>query len=852
MKIIKPQNLGILFKGCVLNRQPCLSVSACACFSLDTTISDRLIADNDMWPVIEQALMPDEVFDLGFPKLHGEFLVYGSAFSPKPVRGLEVQVHVGDLTKTLSVIGNRVWKLHASGEPEPFTSMPIHYGNAFGGPDYAKNPLGKGAIPDKAGIRPVPNVQDPRHLVLSPDDTPAPAGFTAYPLTWPQRLRHLGKVGDQWLLEDWPHLPADTNGELFSAAPDDQRLRGFFTGSEKIEIRNMHPEKSVISSVLPSLRARVFVNQQSGNKDTFREVPCRAETLWLFPDREVGIILYRGTVATADEEYEDILQLYAQWESLSDPPQPVETYERRFREELAPPAPQETAVPPEAKPAPEPAAAPVQVPPPAPEMPPETAALLKEVQDFENKTMDVLKKSGIDPETALKQIPPAKEGAAAASLEDLGIALAALEMQLADFMKKFNITEAEVAKMTDPKPQAPAPSADEMIAALRKAGINKPEIEAQFKETEKMLKETTAAIDNLKKEPAAVAAPPEPPPETPPPPPPAGVVPTIEEVMAKYEKGEPLGGLDLTGLDFSGRQMPGADFSDTVLAGASFRQAKLPNAVFREAVLKDADFSEADLTGSSLEKADASGGRFAKAKLEGANLAGADFTGADFTEAVMSGVGAVGTTFENAVMEGILAHKMSAPGTLFTGANLADADFAFADLRDADFSGALLSDCILGGAMAAGLRLSGATGERCRFGGCCLSGSRADETTVLNDSRFFGVDLRDACWEGARLPRAQMTEAKLDRADFSKCDLTSATLILATARETKFAQADLTYANLAGINLFKGSLRKANLTRTDLRMSNLYGVDFYRARLSKNALAGANIKRTLLHLRKTP
>lgn len=851
MKIIKPDNLGIVFKGCVLNRQPCLSVSACACFSLDTTIPDRLIADNDMWPVIEQTMMPDEVFDLGFPKQHGEFLVYGSAFSPKPVRGLEVQVRVGDLTKVLTIFGNRAWKLHASGEPEPFTSMPIHYGNAFGGPDYAKNPLGKGAVPDKTGSRPLPNVQDPRHLVLSPDDTPAPAGFTAYPLTWPQRLRHLGKVGDQWLLEDWPHLPADTHGELFSAAPEDQRLQGFFKGMERIEIRNMHPEKPVISSTLPSLRARVFVNQQSGNKEIFREVPCHAETLWIFPDREVGILLYRGTVATADEEYEDILHLYAQWESVNDPPQPAETYEHRFREELSPPVQPEAAAPPEATPAPEPAAAPIPAPAAAPEMHPETAALLKEIQDFEAKTVDMLKKSGIDPETALKQYPPAKGGAAAGSPEDLGLAIAALEMQLADFMKRFNITEADVAKITAPKPPAPAQSADEMIAALRKAGVHKPELEAQFKESEKLMKEATAALDGLKKEPAAAPVPAEPPPETPPPPP-ADVAPTVEEVMAKYEKGEFLSGLDLTGLDFSGRQMPGADFSGTVLAGAGFRQAKLHNAIFREAVLKDADFSEADLTGGSLEKADASGGRYAKAKLEGANLAGADFTGADFTEAVLSGAAAAGATFENAVMEGILAHKMSAPGTLFAGANLADADFAFADLRDADFSGAVLSDCILGGAMAAGLRLSGATGERCRFGGCCLAGSRADETTVFNDSRFFGVDLRDACWEGARLPRAQMTEAKLDRADFSKCDLTSATLILATARETKFAQADLTYANLAGINLFKGSLRKANLTRTDLRMSNLYGVDFYKARLSKNALAGANIKRTLLHLRKMP
>jgi len=847
MKIIKPQNLAQMFKSMQIDGQCRLCVAACACFTLDEAAPNRLLDEQDMWPVIEAALEKDELFDFGIPKVRGEFLVYGSAFSPQPVRAIEVSVHVGSLTKTLAVFGNHHWGLVGAEKPAPFTRLAVNYANAFGGPDFPENPLGKGILPDATGERPLPNVQDPRRLVGSPQDRPPPAGFSAYPMTWPQRLRHMGKVDDKWLLEDWPHFPKDTNWELFNAAPEDQRLPGFFTGDEKIEIGNMHPRKPLLKSTLPALRARIFVHQKEGDKEIFREVPCRAETLWLFPDREVGILLYRGAVAVADEEYEDILHLYGQWESMKEPPRAIEEYGRMFQAELSP-----MAAPAAALEAPPPEPAPVAAPAKAPDIHPELAALLKETQDFEAKTAAMLKKAGLDPDAVMKQFLPGKERAAAGSLEELGIAVAAMEKQTAEFMKKFNISTANVEKIMAPKPEAPLPSADEIIAGLRKAGIHKPEIEAQFKETEKLVQESLAALDNLEKKKAAEAAPVPPAEaaaEAPPPPLPAGLTLTVEEVMAKYGRKESLNGLDLTGLDFSGRKLAGADFTGAVLAGAIFTNGELPQAIFKGAILKNADFRAADLSQADLEQTDASGGRFQKVRLPGAKLSGGDFTGADFTDADLSGADAAGADFEEAVLEGIKAQKISAPQALFARANLTDADLTGAVLTEGDFTGANLTHCAFNGANAAGLRLSGATGEHTKFGLSRLTASRADADTVLTDTRFFAVDLTDACWEGARLLRAQLMEATLDRADFSKCDLTGAIMVLATAKEAKFMKADLTNANLTGINLFKGSLRKAVLSRTDMKLSNLYGVDFYQAKMLRTNLDGANINRTLLKLR---
>jgi len=842
MKIIKPQNLSLIFKSLQIDGQCRLSVAACACFTFDVQARNRLLEEQDMWPVIEAALGPEELFDFAVPKIRGEYLVYGSAFAPQPAPGLEVTVRVGGMTKTLTVFGHHHWKYAGMEEPTPFTCLPITYQNAFGGPDFPDNPLGKGMIPDATGKTPLPNIQVPHHLIGNPQDRPPPAGFSAYPVMWPQRQRYLGKVNERWLREDWPHFPKDTDWEHFNTAPEDQRLPGFFTGGEKIEVTHMHPGKPYLSSSLPALRPRIFIHQKEKEGEVFREVPCRAETLWLFPDREVGILLYRGTVAVADEEYEDVLHLYGQWESRTETPRSIEEYGRMFQEKLAP---EPTAV--AAVPEPEPTPIPPQPPPETPKLHPELAALLKEAEELEAKSTAMLKKAGLNPEAVIKQFLPVEKRAAAGSLAELGVAVTIIEQKTTEFMKKFNISAADVEKIMAPKPEAPIKSADEIIAELRKAGIHKPEIEAQLKETEKMSKEVAAALEDLEKKRAARSAPPPEPPIDPPPP--AGLALTVEEVMAKYGRKESLGGLDLGGLDFSGRKLAGADFTGAILTGAIFTNGELPRAVFKDAILKDADFSDADLSQANLEQADASGGRFQKACLPGAKLAGGDFTGADFTEADLSGGDAAGAVFEAAKMERMKAQQISAPRALFARANLNDADLTGAELTDADLTGANLSHCAFINSNAPGLRLNGATGEHTKFSLSLLASSRADANTVLPDVRLYEADLTDACWEGARLHRAQLIEATLNRADFSKCDLTGAIMILAIAKEAKLMKADLTNANLTGINLFKASLRKAVLTRTDLKLSNLYGVDFYQARMQQTNLYRSNIDNTLFKMR---
>ncbi len=845
MRVITPLNMGVLFKGIAIAGEARLSIAACACFRLEENAPNRLMEEPEMWPLLDAALGPEGIFDFGTPKIRGEYLVYGSAFAPVPVPAIEVSVQVGHMGKILAVFGNRNWGLLGMENPVPFTRMEITYGNAFGGPDFPDNPLGKGTVPDAAGKIPLPNIQDPRRLIGSPGEKQSPAGFNAFPMEWPQRLRHMGKVDEKWLREDWPHFPKDTNWELFNTAPEDQRLKGFLSGDEKISIVNMHPEKPLFTSSLPGLRPRLFVSQRGENGEIFREVACRAETLWLFPDRETGILLYRGTVPVKDEDYEDIIHLYGQWESLSEEPRPSEEYERMFQKAITPPRPDEeanAAPPPETEPGPSPA------PPSATaELPPALSALLKDAEELEAKSRAMLKQAGLDPDLAVKRFLPAGERAAAASLGELSAAVMDLEEQTAAFMKKFNISPAAVEKIMTPKPETPTATADEIIANLRKGGFHKPEIEARIREAEAMSREAAAVVDKMGKKEAGVGTAP-PPPEVEMPLP-AGLVLTVEEVMARHDRGESLRGLDLAGLDFTGRRLAGADFTASVLVGAVFANATLTNAIFKNAILKETDFRNADLNQAILEQADASSGLFQGSRLTEAKLSGGDFTATNFTGADLSGADAAGADFSEAVMEGATAARIRAPRASFAKAILNDANLTEAELTDADFTGAKLTHCAFNRTLAHGLRLNGASGEHTKFGQSHLVASRADGATLLADARFYDADLSDACWEGARLPRAQLIDAVINRGDFSRCDLTGASLVLTTAKEAKFMNADLTNANLTGINLFKGSLRKAVLTRTDLKLSNLYGVDFYRAKMQRTNLDQANIKKTLLKLR---
>ncbi len=851
MKTIKPSNMVLFFKTNVLEQKNVLSISASAIFSLNHQ-NQQIIEAHEFTKFIDKNLASGEIFDLGVPKPRAEFLVYGACYTPQPVKGIGIQVSVGDMTKNLVVIGHRQWSYVGTSSAEEFTTMPINYAHAFGGKDYAYNPLGKGYM---ANSEQLPNVEDPDHPIINKSDCPQPAGFNAYPLIWPQRMKFVAKIDDSYLQESWPHLPKGTNPEYFNTAPFDQRLNGFFRGDEKIIIKNMHPDKSTQHSQLPGLRARIFVIQKTTNdQEAFKEVISRAETLWLFPNQDAGILLYRANLEIADEDFSDINKLYAVWEKLTDPPQSLEYYlaqlqaaETQIHETVPPMTARATD-----------AAAPkvdVNITPITAKAPPEfkpeinsaMAEAKKELEKVKADLEEKLKKSNTNAEEMFKKLQAQTEHPN--NTVDLNVLNKQFQAQAADLMKKNQLTAEDVEKLIAKHTPAEA-NLDDFL--LKYSNSNLPgDFIDKLKEFKESLK---AKLAKNEEDLAAMAE------KVVTPPQPTDNEPTqkaeepilnakqisVADVLQKYKIDKNLSQLDLSGLDFSKCDLYGADFSNSILDKAIFKEAKLDQAVLNNSRLNETDFSNASLNFALFSNVNAYQSKFCQANLSNSTITNSGFSKCDFSTCILNKASLVGNIVEHCSFNFSQVIGISSTKDLFTYCNLSDADFTQANLTKSDFSNSIIDRTNFSDCYAPELRLNSVKGTSPCFENSCLTASRASKDTRLNRANFKMAQINYALWEGAQLPEVNLTKAVLDHSNFSHCLLDKAMLELALAKNTNFAKSQFIAGNLNRINLFKGSLRGANLKHANLSYSNLYGVDFYQAKLGETNFKGANLNRTLL------
>ncbi len=339
MKIYKKNHHSLFIKPFGIGNKIYFTLTVFIYF--DLTAPDDPLSEQELWKTIPEQLKPMPVLDVGMAKPRGEFIVTGSCFSPKGTsrQASMVSVAVGNVKKELAVFGYRYWKSTITGltsiimDPMPFSEMPITWNNAFGGKEFADNLSGKGidpAVTVKGGsLVPLPNIEYPHMLIGSPSEKPKPAGFGPLDMMLPSRQKKTGTYDDRWLKERWPYFPDDMDYEFFNCAPEDQYIDGFFTGSESIEIINMHPDMQRISSRMPALRIRCFVTKKEapGSKEEiFKDVPTHIDTLWLFPTILRGVAMYRGTTEIFDEEYEDVSRIFIATEQINDTPGTLEYY----------------------------------------------------------------------------------------------------------------------------------------------------------------------------------------------------------------------------------------------------------------------------------------------------------------------------------------------------------------------------------------------------------------------------------------------------------------------------------------------------------------------------------------------
>lgn len=245
-------------------------------------------------------------------KPHADILVNGFAYSPtrEPVNQLPVQLEAGPIKKQIMVFGDRKWDVTPVGTRVtptiPFVKMPLIYERAFGGSDIAdpnpsyhgkemRNPIGVGY--HKSGATafvhntPLPNLEDPQHLINGWSDKPPPAGFGAIGRGWLPNLKYAGTYDQKWLDNICPLLPPDFDERYYQSAPLDQQLP-YLKGGEFVRCINMSPDQ-VFTFNVPKMEFPVtycFHDQDI-------TVQPNLDTLLIEPDMRRFFLVWRARIA---------------------------------------------------------------------------------------------------------------------------------------------------------------------------------------------------------------------------------------------------------------------------------------------------------------------------------------------------------------------------------------------------------------------------------------------------------------------------------------------------------------------------------------------------------------------------
>jgi uncharacterized protein YjbI with pentapeptide repeats len=326
-------------------------------FYLDT---GEAVLEQTLWPLIGKSLGKNCLLDEAINKDSTEFIVFGDAFAPdqQAAPRVDVSVALAGIEKHLHVYGERYWEGFGPSAAGPFMQMPLSYDHAYGGKAHLYNKDGKGLPDDNSDevLRFLANIEHPGFPVLSkniPENKSAytPQGFAAVNSEWPQRKKLIGTYDDDYLQNHMPSLAPDINWDYFYTAPPDQRFDRYLTGNEPFCITNMHETMAEIKGKLPSVVGRCFIEQEiplnkleQGELDqysdaqkrddklvTFKEIPLNLDTVYFFPNDNIGIVVHRGTIEINHPQAKDIKKLLVAHQSLTEPTKPGAFYQEQMQ-----------------------------------------------------------------------------------------------------------------------------------------------------------------------------------------------------------------------------------------------------------------------------------------------------------------------------------------------------------------------------------------------------------------------------------------------------------------------------------------------------------------------------------------
>jgi uncharacterized protein YjbI with pentapeptide repeats len=733
-----------------------------------------------------ECLTPGDFTDF---KPRADVLLRGTCHPPggRVAAECPVRFSVGKWSKALRVVGRRVWTERLVGaqvsEPAPFASMPLGYPNAFGGPGYLDNPIGKGF-----GTPELPNVEYPGEELRAKGDRVRPASFGPVNPIWPLRAAKVGKeYGKAYRARRAPYYAEDFDWTHFNAAPPDQQLPGYLRGDEEVSFQNLHAEIPLIEARLPGLRIRAFVRGTDGR---LREVTMNLDTLFADVDGGVAALTWRGLDAVAEDDLSDVATVLIALEAMTEARLPLDHYRKEMEAFEADPIGLR-------------------------DLPPEGFAELTERLEQERRGERMAEEPGVGSKARLEAMR--QRGLAGMSAGDRA-QLEALEAVLA---KTPGATPSGPPGAADPDPAPPLvplkPGAKPPLGLRQRMRALLVEAE-RLKRAAALLgapaPAPAAQIDELVRDPRLSELDP------------SYVPPSLDDPPPEEPGPErDLAGQDLTGRDLRGKNLTRADLTGAILTNADLTGACLAGARLKYAVLYKAALEGADLTGADLTMA----------QLSQARAARADFTGAILDQASFQGADLAGATLARAAGEYVQLTRADLTGAKAPGCKLPASSFDQAVLERADLTGAELTRCVFTDARAQGAvmtraKLGCSTFERADLRGAVLAWAEGVWTAWM-EARLDGADLHCA-W----MPGSHFTEASAKRAIFREANL----------REAIFYRAAMAEASFELANLFGADLRKTALKGVTFRGANLYDAKLLGAAGEGCDFEGANLKRSTL------
>jgi uncharacterized protein YjbI with pentapeptide repeats len=805
--------------------------------------AQALLHDNLQWHKLIGALPPGRPLDELMPKARGEVLLCGSAHAAQGLATTEqvVRLQLGAIDKRIRVIGDRQWiygllPLFRITPPAPFTRMPLDWSRAFGGARHPANPEGRGYLPNPFAALcgrnhgDMPNLEQPDCPVRGHRRRYAPAGFGPLDVGWEPRRRWIGTYGKSWQTQAYPGLADDTQPEFFNAAPMDQRIEGHFLGGEAYRLEGMHPQRPVIEGHLPELRPRAFLLRKGHPSDAVEELALAFDTVWFFPDLELGIAIHRGEAPIEDGMALDVGALMVGYEHAAEAPRPLAHY----GEVLALRLNRDTAarhVFNESQLTPAPGAAMR-----AARAQEEQAELARRQARRDERTAALeaqLRAAGgtpapvPPPSDAAMDLPAPSEAALRRGDFDLGPLLDGAERVANEARAKAATHQAEAARQLAELPAVPPSPAQAVQQVLARAAGHAAPLEtlADLVAAGTLPAVDVAQLADLQRR-ARLAAPTATAPAAPLSPEAAAAI--GHWAVERLRQGLPLHGCDLAGANLRGAMLNGADLRGALLESADLSGARLDGADLREvaltgATLDDAHCAQANFDGANLAHTHAHRAVFRGARFGAVQASRADWSGTDLTDA----------SFDQWV----------APNIVLAGANL---------------ERTTLSDCVLMHAQAADSRWSRTRWRRSVALGSDLDASDFTEAS-LSRSVLMECRLADSCWSSAGLTRVQagggadwsranlsranadhsswrdadLTQANLADGRFRECDFSGTRLIDATLERGVFYRSLFMGGVLTGCRAGAADFYQATCRRGDFREADLYGANFVQADVSE-------------------